>query len=388
MLTGLSQLVSDQGDSNASLRLAERALDERKRLYGPESQKAGFGYSNLGFGLEAVGNYRAAVEAYQSATRIFALHLHPDSVERAIGVSQLGNTEMLAGDLASAREHLTDADQTFARQNNIHHRHVLNAARTCRVETLISPGERAQAACEKAHSLTIKKHGAGGEDEAIASRNNGLLFLEQGRLTDARLALQHSLDLLATKGIAAWRGMVLLALAEIAWLEARPAVALREVDLGLKLLGDGFPPHLRRTGLALRALVCAEAPLSACSIDSFAQATSALDEQSYRDSIVVLPANIFLAQTDIALARFDAAKARLLRALSAARDVDSRAPRVVEAQAWLAIAQLDRSSTACVRRDSQLREISTSINATGLRAHPQLQRVLAKLEADRATCQS
>ena len=341
LYTALSQLASQRKSADDALRYAQLGLEERIAFHKPESPSIATGYSNLGYGLESVGRYGDAAAAYDKANQLFLKNYRPDSYETAISLSQRGNARALAGRLNEGIADLKAAQNAFVLHPSRSGRQWLNLSRLCAYTALTQAAHSAHQMCALAQQFTLQTAGSGSEDDALVNRMLAGLALEEGDFISTRRHLDFAAPILSRKGVPAWSATATLTYGELAFREGRMQDASRLLSDGLKLLGDGFPPHLRRNGLALLALICDERRDDAsCPHDVFVVAVNAIDEASYRDSALVLPAHVALARVDLNHGRASDAARRLARINDAVVDqVDTQRPRFVEARLWQAAAQ-------------------------------------------------
>ena len=372
LYTTLSSLASQRKSATDALRYAELGLQERLNLYAPDSPRVATGYSNYGYGLESVGDYKGAAEAYDKAHATFLKTYDADSFETAISLSQRGNVRAFSGRLRDGLKDLAQAQEALAKHPARSQRQWVSLGRICGVQAAIDPMNASAAACQLARNFTSQTRPLGDEDDALVSRLEAGAAIERGELATARRLLDYAAPIVSLRGVPAWNASVTISYAEIALMEGRQAEAAELFSKGIAQLGDGFPPHLRRKASALKALACSQLASSThCGSNDFALALSDLDSQSYRDSAYVLPAHTALARLDLAAGRADAAVTRLRRALDAARgEIDDASPRSVDATLWLAAAQ--RAGRQCEAAPATLGAAERLMSGSGLGEHPLL----------------
>ncbi|TAG47472.1 MAG: serine/threonine protein kinase [Betaproteobacteria bacterium] len=385
LYTTLSNLSAQRKSATDALKYARLALKERLAKYAPDSPRVATGYSNLGFGLESVGDYLGAADAYDKAHRTFLLTYQADSYETAISLSQRGNARALAGDLRAGRADLLAAQQSLALHPNRSARQWLNLSRLCTIEIIANGGERAAAVCALQRHYTDQTRSVDSEDTALSLRLRALLAIEEGDLTTARRLVAAAEPALVRSGVPAWTASVTLVNAELLWLLGDTAGAQAKFAAGITQLGDGFPPHSRRNALARKALACKTAPSSEhCPTGYFEDAKRELNTQSYRTSAFVLPAQVALARVELSNADFQAAFDRLDESLAAmAAQMDATAPRLVEAKLWRVVSlfQLNR----CQEGLASLESILNGNNARLTKSHPLLDTAYTQIET-RTNC--
>ncbi len=372
LYTSLSALASQRGSAQDSLRYAELGLKERLAFYPSDSPRVATGYSNHGYGLESVGDYKGAADAYEKARATFLKTYDANSYETAISLSQLGNARTLSGRVSAGFKDLLQAQEALALHPARNQRQQANLSRMCSVQIVADPMKTAPAACQLARTFTSFTRPAGDEDDALLSRLEAGAALERGELATARRLLDYAAPILATRGVASWNGSVTATYGELALMEGQPAQAAEIFAKSLVQLGDGFPPHLRRKVLALKALACSQISQSPnCSATEAALAASELDSQSYRDSVYLLPAHTALARLDLQSGKPEAATLRLQRAIRGADgEIDVTSPRWLDAKLWLAASL--RASGQCEAASSAEAEVARTVTDSGMTEHPLL----------------
>ncbi len=372
LYTTLSSLASQRKSASEALRYAELGLQERLAFYAPDSPRVATGYSNYGYGLESVGDYKGAADAYDNAHTTFLKTYDADSFETAISLSQRGNVRAFSGRLRDGLKDLAQAQEALAKHPARSQRQWVSLGRICSVQAVVDPMNASAAACQLARNFTSQTRPSGDEDDALVSRLEAGASIERGELINARRLLDYAAPIISSRGVQAWNASITISDGEIALMEERQAEAAQLFSKGIAQLGDGFPPHLRRKALALKALACSQLAASAhCDLNDFTVASSELDSQGYRDSAYVLLAHTALARLDLAAGRADSAVARLRRALDGARgEIDDASPRSVDAKLWLAAAQ--RASRQCDASRATLASADRLMAVPALAAHPLL----------------
>ena len=372
LYTTLSSLASQRKSATEALRYAELGLRERVDLYAPDSPRVATGYSNYGYGLESVGDYKGAADAYDKAYTTFLKTYDADSFETAISLSQRGNVRAFAGRLRDGLKDLAQAQEALAKHPARSQRQWVSLGRICSVQAAVDPMNASAAACQLVRNFTSQTRPPGDEDDALVSRLEAGAAIERGDLENARRLLDYAAPIVSSRGVQAWTASVTISYGEIALMEGRQAEAAQLFSKGIAQLGDGFPPHLRRKALAFKALACSQLAASThCGLNDFTLASSELDNQNYRDSAYVLPAHTALARLDLASGRADAAIARLRRALDGAQgEIDDTSPRSIDAKLWLAAAQ--RASRQCDASRATLASVERLVTAPALGEHPLL----------------
>ena len=372
LYTTLSSLASQRKSATEALRYAELGLRERLELYAPDSPRVATGYSNYGYGLESVGDYKGAADAYDKAYTTFLKTYDADSYETAISLSQRGNIRALSGRLRDGLKDLAQAQEALAKHPARSQRQWVSLTRMCGALTVADPMNASASGCQLARNFTSQTRPPGDEDDALMSRLEAGAAIERGDVVNARRLLDDAAPIVASRGVQAWSAAVTISYGEIALMEGRHAEATQLFSKGIAQLGDGFPPHLRRKALALKALACSQVAASTdCGLNDFALASSELENQSYRNSAYVLPAHTALARLELAAGRADASEARLRRALDGAHgEIDDNAPRSIDAKLWLAAAQ--RASRQCDASRATLASVERWVTAPALAQHPLL----------------
>ncbi len=372
LYTTLSSLASQRKSATDALRYAELGLKERLAFYAPDSPRVATGYSNYGYGLESVGDYTGAAEAYDKAYTTFLKTYDAESFETAVSLSQRGNVRAFSGRLRDGLKDLAQAQEALAKHPARSQRQWVSLGRICTMLAAVDPMNASAAACQLARNFTSQTRPLGDEDDALVSRLEAGAAIERGDLKTARRLLDYAAPIVSSRGVPAWIASVTISYGEIAMMEARPAEAAELFSKGIAQLGDGFPPHLRRKALAFKALACSQlASSTPCGSGDFTLAVSELDSQGYRDSAFVLSAHTALARLDLAAGRADAAVARLRRALDGAQgEIDDTSPRGLDAKLWLAAAQ--RASRQCEAARVTLVAVERLMAGPTLREHPLL----------------
>ncbi|MEO8804325.1 MAG: tetratricopeptide repeat protein, partial [Rudaea sp.] len=383
---GLMKLANEQGDPARALTYAQAALAQRIAEYGPDSQKAGTGYYDLGYALEATGQFDDAANAYRHVHEIDLLHLAPGSFDLMEGLGGEGAAELFAGQLHAGRDHLREAlkiaDHVGGKPRELQASY---AEQLCFAGLTMAPAA-ADKVCARATQLDTAVFGATSARYGLGLRLTGMLAIERGELVGARATLNQSTALLATADNVAWRGRTAITLGEVDLIEGRNDEAVQALATGIEQFGKSYPPHLRRIGLALLALACDRAPAPNCPANAFEHAATELAAVAYQWNPMLLPAQIALARVDLAHARVAAASERLRTAIAhAENEVDSTQPRLLEARLWLADAEAAAGSCDTARASAQATVLTVRKNH--LETHPLLAAAL-KATADSKPCGS
>ena len=380
---GLSALADDDGDANNEVRYARLGLDETRATFSNNDRKIGSAYHNLGFALETKGDFREAADAYRLSYAMSAKELAPDSFQTAVSLATLGNVEGLSGQLRQGRTDILKARSILSLgTGKPRDMQAANAGYLCTVETAMFAPE-AKESCADALRLSESVYGKGNASYALTQRLQGVLQLESGDFGSARAMLEASAQKLATDATRSWRGRTEINLGELDWLEDRPNDALRTLQNGIDDLGAGYPPTLRRYGLAFLALVCSEAPNAGCAANTYERATREIAATSYAWSAVLLPAQIALARTEIRDRKPLAAIERLRQAIAHAKpQVNPQSLRLFDAQLWLAIALARAGDCAAARQQADA--VRTAMATAGSANSPLLGDVRAESKVEPA----
>jgi serine/threonine protein kinase len=368
---GLAKLVNEQGDPQRALGYVRAALDARIAAYGGESEKAGDGYYNLAYGLEAVGNFQEAADAYRHAHLIDVKNLPPDSFDLSQALAGQGAAEVYAGHFRNGRENLRNA---LAIADNVggkpRETQVAYSEQLCFAELSMAPAT-ASAACSKAMHMVEAVFGATSARYGLVLRLAAMLAIEHGDLVAARKMLEQSEARLKAGENIAWRGRSEITLGELDLIEGKNAEAMQLLANGIEHFGKSYPPHLRRHALALLALACVDGAAAICTSDLFARADAEIKAVSYRWNPLLLPAHIALAQSELASSHAPAAVERLQTAITQAdAEVESTQPRLLEARIWLATAQA--AAGHCEIAHSVARTTMSTLQQNHLVDHPLL----------------
>jgi eukaryotic-like serine/threonine-protein kinase len=339
---GLAALANDNGDPRKALAHERTALQTRIALYGDDSEEAMSGYANLGFALEGNGEFAQAADAYRRAYAARVARTGAQSSRSAGTLSGLGAAELMAGNLGIAQEHLRAAMSVFdGLGGKPRSAHVQSAQQACTAELALG-SDSAAAACAHAVDVARRAEDPPGNSVGRALRLQGQQLLLAGDMAGARVALEESAMRFAADAPANWKGRTDVALGELMLREGDASAAVDVLARGVERLGRGYPPYLRRYGLAHLALACtlAKPAPAACGNAPLATAQAALTEDRYAFNPLLLPAHVALARSELAQGSdgIDAATRRLRRALTEAQrqGLSNSDPRVLEAQRWLA----------------------------------------------------
>ncbi|MEO8673196.1 MAG: serine/threonine-protein kinase [Tahibacter sp.] len=379
---GLALLANDSGDPTSALAYERAALAERIAMNGPDSDDAIGGYSNLGFALEGVGRFGEAADAYRRVYASRVSRTGSESSRSATSLGGLGSAELMAGDLGAALEHLRGAMRVFdSLGGKPRNAQVQCSQQACTAE--IAVGSAAAAAvCAHAVDLARQSETTPGNSVGRALRLQALQVLQDGQLADARKLADQSLATFAADAPANWKGRSEMVLGEIQLHEGHPDQAAQTLANGIEHLGGGYPPYLRRYGLALLALACdrGDGLAAACANHPAERATQDLAADSYAWNALLLPANSALAQIALRHGDIGAATARLRSAVTAAQNqhVESSHPRLLEAQLWLIVSEA--SAGNCPAASTQALALGATLRPQA--AHVLLQDALAALRSN------
>ncbi|HEX3895348.1 MAG TPA: serine/threonine-protein kinase [Rudaea sp.] len=367
---GLAVLADAKGDDpRKAVDYARAALAQRLATRGDDKASLGTGYNNLGYGLESLGDFAGAADAYRAAHDLAAATSGIDSAETAVTLSNLGAAEMLAGHLRSGRGDLLRAKALLAnvggKQRSIQ---VANAQQICTAQMAINP-LHAEEACAADLRMTADEDGDTSGDYGLALRRQSLLALERGDIDASRKFLAQAAARIDATSNAVWQGRVDITQAELQLLGGQSKDAAHLLRRGVQRIGGSYPPHLRNYGLALLALACEGVVSDDCPADAFTVAAHEIDTAAYRGSAVLLPAQTVLARIDLQTGRSGAAVARLEFATTQAMgEMDADAPRLLEAQGWLARAHAANHQCAVAAQEfATIKQIAAT---EGLTLHP------------------
>ncbi len=367
---GLAVLSDAKGDDpERTVKYERAALAQRVATEADNNGSLGTGYNNLGYGLESLGDFAGAADAYRTAYRLVAATDGVDSAETAVTLSNLGSTEMLAGHLRSGRKDLLRAKAFLANVGGkARSIQIANVQQICIAEMTINP-LRAEQVCAEDLRLTAAEDGNTGADYGLALRRQSLLALERGDLNASHELLTEAALRIDATANAVWQGRVDITQGELELLGGKSKEAARLLNRGLKRIGGSYPPHLRKYGLALLALACDGVVSDDCSIDTFTAASQEVDTASYRSSAILLAAHTALARVDLNHGRVSAAVARLKFATDSAHDeMEADAPRLLEARGWLARAMaMDHQCATAMQEFAMISQITVK---SGLAKHP------------------
>ncbi len=367
---GLAVLADAKGEDPQKVVDYERAALAQRLATRPDDKASlGTGYNNLGYGLESLGDFGAAADAYRASYDLAAASAGSDSAETAATLSNLGSAEMMAGHLRAGRDDLLRAKELLAHVGGkVRPIQIANVQQICTAEMTINP-LNAGDACQSDLRVTAEEYGTGSADYGLALRRQSLLALERGDFDASRQRLDQAAALIDASPNPVWQGRVDITRGELALRDGKSGDAAELLHRGVQKIGGSYPPHLRKYALALLAFACGDARGDDCAADAFALASKEVDGAAYRDSAVLLPAHTLLARIDLAHGRARDAATRLESAVASAQgELDAGAPRMLEAQAWLA-----RAHAAEGRCDDAAKEFATIKQAAadeGLSGHP------------------
>lgn len=332
-------LASRDNRQTDALALKRRELALREARYGPVSVKVANGYNNLGFGLEAIGDYQEAAKAYRRSREVHAQLRSPRSVEATV---PLGNLAAAVGNAGALQESLQLFEQALANYASVDGAPREHAAThsnaSCRVATTIHP-RTAQAACARALEINRGAYGPDSQDVGLSWRLEAHRLIRLGDLPGARAAHAQAQARLGSTQVKSWRARLLTAAGEIALLEGDPRRAIGAFDAAIPLASGAYPKHFEPYLHAMHALACHRAAAD-CAKSSYAAALAALSADEYVAAIAfhpeLLPAHLALADIKIADGNTLAARDRLSRAVNAAEAIDPDHPDLVAAHAMLA----------------------------------------------------
>lgn len=378
---GLALLANDSGNPQQALEHERIALQTRIALHGEDSDEAIGGYANLGFALEGVGEFAQAADAYRRVYASRVARTGAQSSRSASALSGLGSAELMAGNLAVAQQHLRGAMSVFdslgAKPRSAH---VQSAQQACTAE-LAAGSAQAGSACAHAVDVARRAEDPPGNSVGRALRLQGQQLLLAGDMAAARRALDESTALFAADAPANWKGRTDVALGELLLREHNAAAAATRLAQGIERLGHGYPPYLRRYGLAQLALACTQADPApaACRGAPLAAAQGALADYPYAFNPLLLPAQVALARSELAQGgtAVDAAAKRLRDTLAEAQRqaLAANDPRVLEAQ--LRLAQAEAAGGRCDAARERAVAARRLATAHALDGHPLLRDALA-----------
>lgn len=339
---GLAAVANDNGNPALALAHERTALATRIALYGEDSESGLGGYANLAFALEGAGQFREAAEAYR---RVYAARVAlagAQSSRSAGTLGALGASELMAGDLVPAQRHLREAMQVFdGLGGKPRAAHVQIAQQACTVEIAIG-SDAAGASCAHAVDVARQAEPVPGNGVARALRLQGQQLLLAGAIDQAQAALDESAARFAADAPANWKGRTDVALGELKLRRGETAAAAALLARGVERLGEGYPRYLRRHGLALLALACAQQPGAdaACTQQPYETAEALLVDDPYAFNPLLLPAHVALARVDLLRREDGKAQQRLRRAVAEAQkqQLPKHDVRLLDAQLWLALA--------------------------------------------------
>lgn len=352
---GLAAVANDNGDPALALAHERTALATRIALYGENSESGLGGYANLAFALEGAGQFREAAEAYR---RVYAARVALAGAQSGRSAGTLagqGASELMAGDLVPAQQHLRDAMQVFdGLGGKPRAAHVQIAQQACTVEIAIG-SDAAGARCAHAVELARQAETVPGNGVARALRLQGQQLLLAGSIDQAEAALSESSALFAADAPVNWKGRTDIALGELKLHRGETAAAATLLARGVERLGQGYPRYLRRHGLALLALACTQQPDAdaACTNQPRDTAEALLVDDPYAFNPLLLPAHVALARVDLARKETGKARQRLQRAIAEAhkQQLPRHDVRLLDARLWLALANV-ATDCASAQRDA------------------------------------
>jgi serine/threonine-protein kinase len=367
VLDTLAYVAMERDHNDAALALEQRALDERVRTFGADAKETVAGYNNLGYGLEGVGQFDAAADAYRNGYEVDIRYRDPDSYDVLTDLSNLGSTMLRAGHVKGAREWLAKAQDGFdhlgGKPRTVH---VLNAQKLCAADTLLFDMMAAQRSCAAMQRLTDDLAGVTDALRGDSLRPQAQRQFDAGDLVQSRATLERILTLYATtpEQNSSRRGSALRSRAEVAWLEGDAAGARDDTIAARGLLASvpDYPATLGVDGLLL--LACTRAPAATCAADLESNLHAKLDRYAHNDHPRLLLPRLALARHVLDRGDAPAARGMIEAALESARpEFGDSHPLILTARLWRAVAFATSGECAAAGQEAAAVEIATAASA-------------------------
>ncbi len=380
---GLAILADNRGQHEVGVRYERAALAERLARFGADDLRVSVGYNNLALSLDLSGRYDEALDAYRRSYETALAAAGPDSFDTAIPLNNLAQAELSAGHLRDARKNFERVAALFsAPPNDKRDRNVEHLQTRCLLEATIDPAGAGEVCARTVH-LAEEIFGTNSINYSRALRHTALWKIEQGALADARQDLMQASSLLGPNSSPVLIGRIELAMGEIDLIEGGRPAAVRQLEAGLRHMGQGYPSYARLNGVALLALACdsRNGRPTQCAVDTFEKAKTAIDAHAQRWSPMLLRAHIALARVDLARGNARPAHERLRSANAhAENEMESTHPRLLEARLWLALADADAGD--CERAKAGARAAGELVSEYHLHMHPMVATAAAQLQRD------
>jgi non-specific serine/threonine protein kinase/serine/threonine-protein kinase len=248
LLATQAALARADGELARSIQLQRAAVELSQRAVDSTPQKLGVAQSNLGVALLQSGDYPGARIELERALLTWEAGGLASSSNAVTTLGQLGNIQVLLGDLRAARQtyeaalRKASAQAPSAAQAALIHNHA---------RVILSLGELAAAVdpLQRALEMAADRSGASGPDYASMLLTQAELQAEQGQLRDARATAERGFELLQER-LGPAHPLVTRAELLRAWLAARsaePNALLRLRSAADRLLAS--QPLLQRQGL-------------------------------------------------------------------------------------------------------------------------------------------
>lgn len=219
LLAAQASLARTDGDLQRSIELQRAAVERSLRAVDSTPQKLGVAQSNLGVALLQAGDYPAARTELERALRTWEAGGLAGSSNAVTTLGQLGNIEVLLGNLQAARATYERAlskaavQAPSAAQAALIHNHA-------RVLLTLHRLDEVQLPLERALAMAAEFSGADGPDHASMLLTQAELQAERGDLDGARNTATRSQQLLEQK-LGAQHPLVARAAMVNAWFAAR-----------------------------------------------------------------------------------------------------------------------------------------------------------------------
>ena len=185
----MSSIENINGHAEKSLEYAKGDLAERIFAFGAGDRRVGVGYNNIADALEAMGQYRQSILAYESAYAIQLARLGPDSTETTLTLAGLASSYWRAGQWRRARGLFQQAMDRFDHVGGKAQLvQIYAVVKLCMLEHWLAHVAEAEQTCTKARTLTAASLGRNsasfGDIESAEFEGD----LELGDLTKAHAA--------------------------------------------------------------------------------------------------------------------------------------------------------------------------------------------------------